>query len=143
MRGYALVFMATYVLCTLVGGAAMAAANVQGSAGLNVACVLAASYVAAWRFTKREGRVPEAAEKARFAKLALGGIWLSSLLLVVGYFGAIAPASDARRVLGVLSSPRALGLLLAVVAVLSIIYYFAIKWSFSWLAWQSERRGSG
>ena len=139
MGSYALVFTITYLVATLLANAVMAAVKYDGSFSANVASVVLASFIAAWRFTKQERRIPEPAEKAQFSKMALAGLWLSSLVLVAIYVGALLPATEARRVLGLISSTRALLLGLGFAVVMSLVYYFVIKWAFSWYANRSHR----
>ena len=137
MGSYALVFTITYLVATLLANAVMAAVKYDGSFSANVASVVLASFIAAWRFTKQERRIPEPAEKAQFSKMALAGLWLSSLVAI--YVGALLPATEAGRVLGLISSTRALLLGLGFAVVMSLVYYFVIKWAFSWYAKRSHR----
>jgi hypothetical protein len=85
MKKYVLVFAVTYLLLTVVLGVITEMLKIGGGAGLNIAATIASSFIAAWRFTQEQGRLPTAEENNSYARLALASVWVASLLLVVAF----------------------------------------------------------
>ena len=134
MKNYTLVFAIAYLLLTIALGLIAELLNMKGSTSLNIAAAIAASFVAAWKFTKEQRRLPTVEERKSFAWQALLSVWAVSLLLVVGFLAFLVPPAESKAMLKLLGSATYLLIGIGAAAVISVVYYFAVRWSFSWYA---------
>ncbi|OYY73217.1 MAG: hypothetical protein B7Y40_10405 [Gammaproteobacteria bacterium 28-57-27] len=139
MKKYVVVFAVTYLLLTVALGTIAEMLKIGGGAGLNIAATIASSFVAAWRFTKEQGRLPTAEENSLYTRLALASVWLVSLLLVVAFFVFFMSPADVDAIKKILVTKIFIIAATVGFIVLSAIYYFVIKWSFSWYTKQTYR----
>lgn len=132
MKKYAVLFTIAYFLITVVVAGIAYFIDIGGGTGLNVAAAMIASFFAGSQFAKEQGRAPTHAEKHTYSLMALASIWVVSLLLVVAAVAFLLPAKEIQALLGLVASgifpiAAAVG-----AAALSLVYYFVIKWAFSW-----------
>jgi hypothetical protein len=67
-----------------------------------------------------------------FSWWALGAILALSLIVCAILLVVLAKPADYRLLGSALTSPIIMPTVVAVLAVMSVVYFFAIKWSFSW-----------
>ena len=134
MKKYALVFAVSYLLLTVVLGAIAEVLKVKGGSGFNIAAMLASSFFAASRFTKEQCRLPTAEELKLYSWLAVSAVWGVSLLLLVVALAFLFSPTEANALLLFAASKIFIGIFVVGGLIISVIYYFAIKWSFSWYA---------
>jgi hypothetical protein len=134
LKKYTLVFAAAYGVMTLALGFLVDATNMKGGGGLNVVATLAGGFGAAHLFARDHGRGPTLEERKRFAWQALLAVWLVSLLLMAATLAFFASPGEVRAVRHMLASGRMLLIGLAAMGFVSLIYFFVIRWSFSWYA---------
>lgn len=131
MKEYVKTFAKAYVLLSIAIAAFVALFEIKRGGSFSIAVILASTFVAAHRFSKKEHRLPTAEETKSFAKLALASIWAISIALVVIYLAVAMPFSQLLPFLKLFMGIGILYVLLFVV-VMSAISYFAIRWSFMW-----------
>jgi hypothetical protein len=134
MKKYVLIFAVSYLLLTVVLGIVTEMLEIDGVAGLNMAVTVASSFIAAWRFTQEQGRIPTVEENSSYTRLALASVWVTSLLLVISFFVFIMSPDEADAIMKILVTKIFIVVATVGFFVLSAIYYFLIKWSFSWYA---------
>lgn len=139
MRKYTAIFAVAYLVLTIVVGLIAEALNLKGSTGFNIAATLAAGFIAAWKFSREEGRLPTTEEKKAFAWQGLLSVWLISLLLAVVVFALLIPSSESRALFNYMRSSTFILIGVVAMVFLSAIYYFTIRWSFSWYAKRAHK----
>jgi hypothetical protein len=134
MKRYAIMFAVAYLLLTVILGAILEFFRLGGNAGVNIAATLAASFFAAGKFAKEQGSLPTPEQTKAYSWMALLAVWIVSLLLALVAFALLLSPAETSSILKLASS--GFFLIVAIVGglVLSLIYYIAIKWSFSWYA---------
>lgn len=136
MKKYAIIFSVSNVVISLLLGVTLTILDVGGS-GTVLATVIAASLIAAWRFIKDHNRLPTEDEKSSYAKLSLLYITIASVVAVFLYMLIAMP----EELVNTITSVTFLTVMLGVLAIFSLIYYFAIKLSFSWyVKWYLEKQ---
>jgi hypothetical protein len=133
MKKYALIFTIAYLLITLML-VVIAGVFKVGGASLNIAATVAASFIAAWRFTQEHSRLPTTEEATSYSLIALAGIWVVSLLLVIVYFVMVMSPEESKAIMKLMTSNVFIAISIGGAIVISAIYYFAIRWSFSWFS---------
>lgn len=134
MKRYAIMFAVAYLLLTVILGAILEFFKLGGSAGVNIAATFAASFFAAGKFAKEHGSLPTPEQTKTYSWMALLALWIVSFLLVLVAFALLLSPSETSSILKVASSGFFVVVATVGVLVLSLIYYTAIKWSFSWYA---------
>jgi hypothetical protein len=132
MKRYVLQFAGAWVLFTILVAIVATVLDFKGGAWIGVATVLAASAFAADRFAKEARRDPSPVELRTFSRWALGAILALSFIVCAILLVAVAKPADYRLLGSALVSPIIMPVVVAVLAVMSVVYFFAIKWSFSW-----------
>lgn len=132
MRKYVFIFGVAYLVLTICLALLLTAMNVNSS--FNIAIAMSASFAAAARFKKDYGRVPTAEEKSTYAKGALLFSFVASLIMVSVVLVSIFSFREISSMVNLLLTPRYLAIALVATLIVGIIYYFIIKWSFSWFA---------
>ena len=132
MKKYVVLFTIAYFLITVAIAGIAYFIDIGGGAGLNIAAAMAASFFAGSQFAKEQGRAPTNAEKHTYSLLALASIWIVSLLLVVAAVAFLLPAKEIQALLGLVASGIFPIVAAVGAAVLSLLYYFVVKWAFSW-----------
>lgn len=150
MRKYALMFFVVYLLSTVALSSALDALHVDAGPGWTIVAVLLASLVAAWRFTREQGRVPTAAEQNAYACWALTGTWAALLSLMVVANALLLSPAESDQVLDTLTqlanSRLALTLFAVGLVAVSALGYASIRWSFAGfarLAFRAQRGAAG
>ena len=131
MKKYAAIFTIAYLVLTVICALLVSALRMKGGAGLNIAATLAAAFIAAWAFNRDNARLPTDDEKKSFAWLSVLGAMVISACLVVAFFFSL-PGSEQKSLLKPGIDPSLLMIGAVVLVIFSTIYYFAIRWSFSW-----------
>lgn len=136
MTKYAVFFSIAYLLLTALCAALVTAVDIGGNAGmgLNIAVTIGSSFLAASRFVADHERLPSAPEKGAYALGALIGAMLASLLLVVAILGMLISPRELIWLLSLIESPKVIALIVGSTLFSWVVYYFAIRWSFSWYA---------
>ena len=136
MKKYALIFAASYFLLTVILAAVGKVMKPDDGFWLTIAANIAASFVAAWRFVKDNGRRPTDEEKKSYALLALINSWIVFLCVLLAALALVLSPAQAQQFLaailissGIFKAAAAAGCLF-----LSAVYYVAIRWPFSWYA---------
>ncbi len=131
MRKYANIFGVTYFLLTVIATYVTSELK-MGGASLSIAAIIGSSFVAAWQFSNNEMRLPSSEEKTSYARTALVFSLLVSLVIVVAASAFLMTPKDASDLKTVLTSTVGIGTMIAAFLIISLVYYFTIKWSFSW-----------
>jgi hypothetical protein len=139
MKKYASIFTLAYLLLT-VALAILANMLKIGGAGLNITATIAASFIAAWWFTKEHGRIPTIEENKSYSWRALVGTWTVSLLLAIVLFAFMLPIAESKAIIKAMASPMFMAIGIGGGLVISAIYYLTIRWSFSWYATKHARQ---
>ena len=139
MKKYVLIFTISYLLLTIALAIITSLLKVGGGTTLNIAVTIASSFIAAWQFTKEQERIPTTEENNSYARLALAGTWAVSLLLVIAFLALLVPPTELETFKKLISTKIFLIIFPIAFIVLSVIYYFVIKWSFSWYAKQTYK----
>ena len=134
MKKYALVFAASYLLITVATALLAEAFEFRNGVSFNPAATMAASFLAAWRFTKDFRRRPTTEEKKSYTLMALGAAWVTSLMLVLAAFFFLLPPEQTQQIHNAVMSEIFVGVVAAGFFVISVFYYVVIRWSFSWYA---------
>lgn len=134
MKKYTFLFSVAYLLLSLVLVAVADFLKLKGGASFGVATVLGASFLAAWKFTKDHEREPTLDEKKSYAWQALVGVWLISLLVVIGVFAVFFSPSEINAFINLMATKTFLFIFAGGAIFISAIYYVAIRWSFAWYA---------
>lgn len=132
MQKYAVLFTIAYFLVTVVIMVVVYLIDLGGGAGLNIAAAMVASFFAGSQFAKEQGRAPTNAEKHTYSLMALASIWIVSLLLLAATIAFQPAAKEAQALLGLVASGIFLIVVAVAAAVFSLLYYFVVKWAFSW-----------
>jgi hypothetical protein len=142
MNKYVLAFASVYLVLTALLAVVTTLIDFNGGAGINLVVTFAASVFAASTFVKDQGRAPAPDETKAYSWRALLATWAVSLVLVIVVVVFLFSPDEKDAVLKVLAWP--MSYLLGVVAALflSTVYYFAIRWSFSWYAKTAARKAS-
>jgi hypothetical protein len=131
LKKYAAIFTVAYLVLTIICALLASALKMKGGAGLNIAATLASGFIAAWAFNRENARLPTDEEKKSFAWQSVLGAMIISACLVVAFFFSL-PGAERRALLKPGIDPSLLMLGSVVLVIFSAIYYFAIRWSFSW-----------
>jgi hypothetical protein len=134
MKKYALVFTVAYLLLTVAFAVIASTFKFGGGMSFNVTMSIVASFIAAWRFTKEQGRLPTTEENKSYSWMALAGLWMASLLLVAAAFAFLLPPAETKMIAKILESKIVVMAGTAIAIIISALYYFTIRWSFSWYA---------
>jgi hypothetical protein len=124
-------FLVFYFLATIAIAIVATLLKLGSSAGLNFAAVFGAGYFAASKFVKAEGREPSDEEKKTLAWQGLLGTWVISLVLVLLVFVVTVPFAALGEALVAFASVSTLLIMVFAFSFISVLYYFAIRWSFS------------
>jgi hypothetical protein len=127
VKKYVFIFAFSYLILAGV----VELLELKGGAGFNFTTLLMASFCAAWRFTKDQGRLPTSDELKSYSWLALFSVWLMSLL-AAGAFLFLFSTAEINGLLKFIASMKFF--FVAGVIIISLIYYVTIRWSFSWYA---------
>ncbi|WP_148717065.1 ABZJ_00895 family protein [Chitinolyticbacter meiyuanensis] len=128
---YVWIAAAGYFVISIALSGALTLLGLRSNVSLHAATSLAASMLAAWRFVVERQRLPEKPEKHQFALRTATLIAVVSLILIA----VIALAFD---IPGLTDTGMFLIIMLGVVAVLSFITYWILRWSFGWFASQQR-----
>jgi hypothetical protein len=139
MRRYVLVFGIAYLVLTVALAVLGEVLEVGAAVGLNIAATLGASFFAAARFAKELGRSPTSGEVGSFSWWGLLAVWVVSLTLVLVAIPLVSSGAELGAMVKALASPMILAFVLVGGIILSAIYFFALKWSFSWYAKRAIR----
>jgi hypothetical protein len=132
MKKYVFIFSAAYFLLTALSAAFLAGKS--GGAGVNLAIAIGSSFLAAAMFVKAHGRAPTNEEKTSYAWGSLLASCLISLILVLAFI-SYSFSSQQIAAFKVLFANSAFLITVGIALfIFGVIYYFAIKWSFSWYA---------
>lgn len=126
MKKYAGIFAAAYLLLTVVTAGIAYLLRKDPGVILNIVMAMGASVLASWRFTIDLRRLPTRGERKMYAWLALLTTWLVSLCMFAALAAMTLPLDVAIGLLQMFSS----ALVVAAMAVLSLVFYFTIQWSF-------------
>ena len=132
MKKYAVLFTIAYFLITVIITVVAYFIDIGGGAGLNIAAAMVASFFAGSQFAKEQGRAPTNAEKHTYSLMALASIWMVSLLLLAATVAFLLPAKETQALLGLVASGIFPIVAAVAAAVFSLLYYFIVKWAFSW-----------
>lgn len=139
MKKYVFIFTIAYLLLTISLAIITSLLKVDGGTSLNIVVTIASSFIAAWQFTKEQKRIPTAEESNSYARLALAGTWMVSLLLVIAFLALFVPPNELEIFKKLINTKTFLTIVPIAFIVLSVIYYFIIEWSFSWYAKQTYK----
>lgn len=134
MKKYTFVFSVAYFLFAIGVAAVAQLFNLKGGAGLGIAATFAASFLAAWKFTKDHDREPTPEEKKTYAWQALVSVWAVSIVLAAGVLAIFLSTNETKALLSVMVSKTFLLIFAGGALFISVIYYIAIRWSFAWYA---------
>lgn len=134
MKKYTLTFSFAYLVLALALGAIVELLKIKAGASFGIAATFAASFIAAWKFTKDHGRQPTLEEKKSYAWQALISVWAISLLLVAVAFATLLSPSETRAMSNLMATSSFLAIGVGVAVFISLVYYVAIRWSFAWYA---------
>lgn len=148
MKKYSLIFSISYFLLVLVVGAVAERLELNKGTVLGIVPVIAASFLAAWRFTKDHNRQPTPKEKKTYSWQALLGAWIVSFLVTATAVMSIVFLSpdgmeSLATVMALLigtTSPSTADLAVVILiyiglaVLMSLAFYLAIRWSFAWYA---------
>jgi hypothetical protein len=135
MKKYIIIYTVCNLLLTITAIKLSSLLAIDTSTTLNAAVAIGASFVAARWFTNDHVRIPSQSEATSFARLALISSWLVSILLVY-----VVLSASALDMIKALASNLGLVLTLMISVIISLVYYFVIKWAFAWYAKQSIQR---
>lgn len=135
MKKYTSVFAVAYLLLAL----SLAATDLKGETGSDIAAVFAASLLAAWRFTKNHDREPTLDEKKSFAWWSLLSLlaikFLEIVVVIVLASFLLRNETNTFKDPFFASKPIAsLFIFAGGVLLSSAISYMLIRWSFAWCA---------
>jgi len=136
MKKYVLIFTVAYLLLTVTLAIAATLLKVNSGTLLNLGVAIASSFFAAWQFTKEHARIPTREENTAYARLALVATWGVSAFLVVSFLAIFLSPAELEAFRKLMTTKMFLAVAPVACIVLSVIYYFVIKWSFSWSAKQ-------
>lgn len=139
MTPYAQIFTVVYLLLTVVFAVILTIFEF-GGASFNLVLAFAASCFAAARFFKAHGRRPTRPELSAYSWAALAGALGGSLLLVIGAYFLMPPSVEFDALFKMMASGIFLAMLGGIMAIISTVYFFAIRWSFSWYVNQACKR---
>lgn len=131
MTKYALIFTAAYLVLTAAFALAAHALNLSGSSGVNIAIALAAVSIAGWYFNRDNQRLPTTEEKTKFTLLSLAGSFTSSTVLLLVFISTL-PSEERNELLQAIMSSSHAVFFVGALVFLVVLYYFAIRWYFSW-----------
>lgn len=134
MKKYTLTFAVAYLVLALALVAIAELLKIKGGAGFGIAATFAASFLAAWKFTKDHDRQPTPEERKSYAWQALLSVWVISLLLVAVIFAAFLSPSETRAMFTFMATKTFLAIGSGAAVFVSLVYYVAIRWSFAWYA---------
>ncbi|WP_255991966.1 ABZJ_00895 family protein [Chitinolyticbacter albus] len=123
--GYVAISIAIGIVVTLLG--------MKNNISLHGATSLTAGMLAAWRFVVEQQRQPAKTETHQFALRTSALIGLLSLLVIA----LVLLAFDITQQAG---TGAFIAIMLGVVAVLSFITYWILRWSFNWFAAQQLKQ---
>jgi hypothetical protein len=129
LKKYSRYFTLIFAALTVIAAIVAVAFKLKSGAGLSTAVVLGSGFFAASKFVKDESRLPTAEETKSFAAQGLLGVWIVSLLLGVP---VLALSGEGKALLSMLSSGNWLLIFMVVLGVVTVLYYFGIRWSFWW-----------
>ena len=127
MKKYALIFLVSNLAISICLGIILTMLDISGGSTA-IATVIAASAIAAWRFIKDHDREPTDDEKSSYSKLSLLYITIASAVFVALYIFIAMPDDMVKTI----TSVTFMAIMFICLAIFALIYYFAIKLSFSW-----------
>lgn len=134
MKKYTLIFSLSYFVLALVAGAITEWLQLKIGTGVGISTTIAASFMAAWQFTKDHNRQPTLEEKKTYAWQALMGVWIVSLLILAVIFAVFLSPRDIEPLFYLFDSTLILAIGAGLTVFISFIYYVVIRWSFAWYA---------
>lgn len=135
MQKYVTRFITYYFLMTILVATITTLLKMDSS--LSLVTVAIASAIVGDNFSKDHRRLPTKEEINDYALSAMLGAWVVSLLLTIIVLSVFASPSEIDAIRDILSVKTTLIVLPFILVFMSVIYYFAIRWAFSWQAKQS------
>lgn len=143
MKKYTFVFVVSYIV--LAGALAVIAdlIKLKGGAVFGIAPMLAASFIAAWRFIRDHEREPTPEEKRSYSWQALVGVWLVSVLAALLFFTVVSSPAAIKPLISLMATRSFLLFFTAGAIFISLICYITIRLSFAWYATLALKNGRG
>jgi hypothetical protein len=142
MKKFALIFSAAYLVITLVLIGIMTALNVNHSSGLAFVSLFVAASVPARFFYKEHARQATPSEVRRFSWLAVIGVWAASVIMAVPYMALVLTPIEIKELGEAIGSRLIISVIVLSWMILTWIYYFTIRWAFSWFIKLYEKNAS-
>ena len=137
MKRYALIFAVTYLVLSLALLTILEILKSDDNPSFNLIIALAASFVAAGKFVKENGYLPTPEQTKAYSLMALLATWIVSILIAVVAFSVLLTPEEFSSILNLAKTSFFWILAFTTMFILSLVYYYAIKWSFSWYAKQT------
>ena len=134
MKKFGLIFFVSFFVITLAVIGIMVALDFTNSS-FSIAPIVGASFFSAWCFYKEHARRPTEHEVNIFSLFSVIGIWITSSVFAVPFI-----SSELSQLHSIITSKSFIISFAAGGLVLSLIYYLAIGWAFSWFVKQLEKK---
>lgn len=132
MKKYSILFAIAYFIITYGVGEVAERLQINAGITLNLVSTVVAVLIAAWWFGREHSEPPTSDEINAFAFQALAGVWIASLILTVIVLFFLASGADVIAMLSSMSTTvLIIGGVIGVI-VMSLVYFFIIKLSFTW-----------
>ncbi len=131
MKKYSIIFAITYFIVIFGLGEIAERFQINASMTLNILSTVLSVFIAALWFAKEQNRQPSPDEVTTFAWQALAGVWIASMISTAIMFAFFISPSDVMAMLKELSMGVLIvgGLIGALI--ISVVYFFLIRFSFS------------
>ena len=139
MKKFVLIFCASFFVITLAFAGIMIALDFTNGS-FSIATIIGASFFSAWCFYKEYARQATKHEAKTFALFSVMGIWIISFVIAIPFLAFMFPTNGLSQLLSVITSKFFIISLTVGGLILSLIYYLAIRWAFSWFTKQLEKK---
>lgn len=131
MKKFSILFCIAYLILTFGFGSIAEALQIDAGVTFNIVATIVAVLIAAWWFSHDQKRRPTPDEISAFSFQGLCGVWVASIVLTTILLTFFVSGAEIMALLSEMGVAVLIFGGIFVTIVISLLYYFVIRWSFS------------